>query len=114
MRKWVVKRKTLPTGFPTWLAFNAYGHEFRYCPTWREAMDYADHMTRTIEVTLPRTHTLPTGRHTVQKNGLVVEYARSRSQSQLPPSCIVIEPWERRPLALALLTLDEKEKQCGK
>lgn len=114
MRKWKVKKKTLPTGFPMWLAFNAYGHEFRHCPTWREALNYADEMARTVSVVLPRVHALPTGRHTVHRSGLIVEYVKSRSQPQINPGHLVVEPWERRPLALALLALDEKENQCEK
>lgn len=78
--------------------------------TWREAMDYADRMARTVEVVLPRTHTLPTGRHVVQKDGLVIEYVRSQSQPQIKPGHLVVEPWERRPLALALLALAEREE----
>ena len=80
--------------------------------TWREAMDYADRMARTVSVVLPRAHALPTGRHTVQKNGLVIEFERSRSYPELQPSYLVIEPEERRPLALALLALAEKEESC--
>lgn len=78
--------------------------------TWREALAHADRMARTVEVVLPRTHVLPTGRHTVQKDGLVIEYVRSRSQPQIKPGHLVVEPWERRPLALALLALAEKEE----
>ena len=110
MSKWVVKKKTLPTGFPTWFAFNAYGHEFRYFPTWREALNYADEMVRTVAVTLPRTYGVPTNRHHVQQNGIIVEYAAN----QLQIGRLSVEPWERRPLALALLALDEKENQCAK
>lgn len=84
--------------------------DFAWFRTWCEAMDYADRMARTVEVVLPRVHALPTGRHTVHRNGLIVEYVRSRSQPQLPPSCVVVEPEERRPLALALLALAEREE----
>lgn len=109
MGKWKVKKKTLPTGFPTWLAFNPYGLESRHCPTWREALNYADEMARTVSVVLPRVHALPTGRHTVHRNGLIIEYQRSCSYPKLQPSYVVVEPEERRPLALALLALAEKE-----
>lgn len=109
MSKWVVKKKTFYTDRPTWLAFNAYGHEFRHFPTWHEALNYADEMTRTVVVTLPRLTALPTDRHTVHRSGLIVEYVRSRSQPQLEPGYLVVEPWERRPLALALLALAEQE-----
>lgn len=81
--------------------------------THAEAIAHADRMARTVEVVLPRVHALPTGRHTVHRNGLIVEYVRSRSQPQLPPSCVVVEPWERRPLALALLALAEKEENSN-
>lgn len=112
MSKWVVKKKMLPSGFSTWLAFNAYGHEFRHLLTWREALNYADRMARTREVVLPRVHSLPTGRHVVQKNGLVIEFEKSRSYPQLQPSYLVVEPEERRPLALALLALAEREDRA--
>ena len=46
----------------------------------------------------------------MQKNGLVIEFERSRSYPQLQPSYLVVEPDERRPLALALLALAEKEE----
>ena len=77
--------------------------------TWREAMDYADRMARTVEVVLPRRYILPTKRHVVQKNGLIIEFEQSRSYPQLQPSYLVVEPEERRPLALALLALAERE-----
>lgn len=77
--------------------------------TWREAMDHADRMARTVEVVLPRNYALPTGRHTVHRNGLIIEYQRSCSYPKLQPSYVVVEPEERRPLALALLALAERE-----
>lgn len=79
--------------------------------TWREAMDYADRNARTVEVVLPRRIVLPTNRHVVQKDGLVIEFRRSSSYPQLPPGHVVVEPHERRPLALALLALAEKEEK---
>lgn len=78
--------------------------------TWREAMDYADRSARTVEVVLPRRTVLPTDRHVVQTCGLIIEYQGSRSYPSLPTGHIAVEPEERRPLALALLSLAEKEE----
>ena len=78
--------------------------------TWREAMDYADRSARTVEVVLPRRIVLPTDRHTVQQNGLIIEFSPSKSHPQLNPGHVVVEPEERRALALALLALAEKEE----
>lgn len=78
--------------------------------TWREAMDYADRRSRTVEVVLPRRTVLPTDRHVVQTCGLIIEYRGSRSYPSLPTGHIAVEPEERRPLALALLSLAEKEE----
>ena len=77
--------------------------------THAEAIAHADRMARTVEVVLPRRTALPTGRHTVHRNGLIIEYQRSCSYPKLQPSYVVVEPEERRPLALALLALAEKE-----
>lgn len=105
MNKWVVRKHLLGTDWFVWLR----GHPQRWrFDTWREAMDYADRMARTVEVTLPRVHALPTDRHSVRRDGMIVEFAGSRSHS-LPLGRIAVEPWERRPLALALLALAEKE-----
>ena len=106
MSKWVVRKQLLGTDWFVWLR----GHPQRWrFGTWREAVAFADRVARTVEVVLPRTHTLPTERHVVQKDGLVIEFERSRSYPQLQPSYLVVEPWERRPLALALLALAEKD-----
>lgn len=78
--------------------------------TWREAMDYADRRARTVEVVLPRRTVLPTDRHVVQTGGLIIEYRGSRSYPNLDTGHIAVEPEERRPLALALLALAEKEE----
>lgn len=92
--------------FDTWR-----GVEFlRWFDTWREAMDYADRRARTVEVVLPRRTVLPTDRHVVQTGGLIIEYRGSRSYPNLDTGHIAVEPEERRPLALALLALAEKEE----
>ena len=49
--------------------------------TWREAMDYADRRSRTVEVVLPRRTVLPTDRHVVQTCGLIIEY---RAVARIP------------------------------
>lgn len=84
----------------------------KWFDTWREAMDYADRRSRTVEVVLPRRTVLPTDRHIVQKNGLIIEYRHSRSHPHLETGHLAVEPEERRPLALALLALAEQEAQA--
>lgn len=110
MSKWVVKKKPFGIGWRAWPDVDDYWAGFRYFRTWREAMDYADRMARTREVVLPRAHALPTDRHSVRHDGMIVEYAGSRSHPRLSPGRVVVEPWERRPLALALLALAEQEE----
>lgn len=112
MSKWIVKKKSFGIGWRAWPDVDDYWAGFRYFRTWREAMDYADRMTRTREVVLPLFTALPTGRHTVHRNGLIIEYQRSCSYPQLQPSYLVVEPEERRPLALALLALDEEMERA--
>lgn len=115
MSRWRVRKTTngfvILFGEPKWEVRKPDGglalKRFR---THAEAMAAADRLARTVEVVLPRTHTLPTGRHVVQKDGLVIEYVRSQSQPQIKPGHLVVEPWERRPLALALLALAEREE----
>ena len=108
MSKWKVFKDNI---YPRqWCAFNPgnYAETERFMRH-AEALAYADERARTREVVLPRAHALPTVRHIVQKNGLVIEFEQSRSYPELQPSYLVVEPWERRPLALALLALAEKE-----
>ena len=108
MSKWKVFKDNI---YPRqWCAFNPgnYAETERFMRH-AEALAYADERTRTREVVLPRAHALQTGRHTVHRSGLIVEFVRSRSHPQIQPSYVVVEPWERRPLALALLALAEKE-----
>jgi len=81
-------------------------------PTHAEAMAYADQRARTIEVTLPRLTALPTRRHIVQHNGLIIEYARSSSHPNIPPGHIDVDPEERRPLAAALLALAQHKEEA--
>ncbi|MDK6814480.1 hypothetical protein QP363_10820 [Corynebacterium sp. UMB6689] len=89
-----------------------YGQErYESFPTWAESMEYADQQARTIKVTLPRLTALPTGRHTVPRNGLIIEHERSSSLPHLPTGYIVVEPWELRPLALALLAIAQHKEE---
>lgn len=108
MSKWEVFKDNL---YPRqWCALNPGNYqETERFMRHAEALAYADERARTVEVVLPRVHAVPTVRHMVQKNGLVIEYVRSKSHPQLQPSYVVVEPWERRPLALALLALAEQE-----
>ena len=79
--------------------------------TWREAMEYADRRSRTVEVVLPRRTVLPTDRHVVQKDGLIIELSQNDKFPKLPPQYLTVKSEERRPLALALLALAEKEEK---
>lgn len=107
MSKWKVWR------YPwsgRWEVLDPNGNlEYPIHKTHAEAMAHADRMARTVEVVLPRVHALPTGRHTMHRSGLVIEFKQSSSWTQLKPGYITVEPGERRPLALALLALAEKE-----
>lgn len=113
MSKWQVKK--IPNYFFSpdrleWVAWlDGNWAECRGFRTHAEALAYADERARTRTYVLPRVHALPTGRHTVHRNGLIVEFKQSRSWTQLKPGYITVEPGERRPLALALLALAEKE-----
>lgn len=77
--------------------------------THAEALDRADKQARTVTVELPRLTALPTGRHVVQKSGLIIEWQDNPDFPKLPPQYLTVKPEERRPLALALLALAEKE-----
>lgn len=120
MTKYVVKRNSFVDGWsvyyePPKREDTTDPMPWRRVPTWfdtwREAMDYADRRARTVEVVLPRRTVLPTVRHTVHRNGLIIEFSPSKSHPQLNPGHVVVEPEERRPLALALLALAEKEEK---
>lgn len=78
--------------------------------TWAEAMAYADQRARTIEVVLSRLTALPTRRHIVQRSGLIIEYASSGFYPHLWAGHITVEPEERRPLALALLAIEQHKE----
>lgn len=80
--------------------------------TWAEAMDYADKRARTIEVTLPRLTALPTGRHAVLRNGLIIEYTSSGLYPHLRAGHITVEPEERRALAAALLAIAQHKEEA--
>ena len=77
--------------------------------TWREAMEYADRMARTWEVVLPRQTIMPTSRHIVHKNGLIIEWVQNQDFPSLSPKYLTVKTDELRPLALALLARAEKE-----
>ena len=79
---------------------------------WADAMKYADELSRTVEVVLPRLTTLPTSRHIVHKNGLIIEWVQNPDFPSLPPKYLTVKPEERRPLAGALYALAEQEEQC--
>ena len=79
---------------------------------WADAMKYADELSRTVEVVLPRFTALPTSRHIVHKNGLIIEWQHNEDFPSLPPKYLTVKPEERRPLAGALLALAEQEESC--
>ena len=79
---------------------------------WADAIDAADQLARTREVVLPRRTVAPTRRHIVLKNGLIIELEHSPDFPGLPPKYLTVKPAERRPLALALLTLEEQEEEA--
>ncbi|WP_288750492.1 hypothetical protein [uncultured Corynebacterium sp.] len=87
-------------------------HGYDYYATfysWREAMVEADHLARTREVVLPRQTIMPTGRHIVHKNGLIIEWVQNQNFPSLSPKYLTVKPEELRPLGLALLARAEKE-----
>lgn len=105
------RRIIIATDTGEWMITGGHWWETAFFDTWREAMDYADRRARTIEVTLPRLTALPTGRHAVLHNGLIIEYKQSDSHPNLPTGYISVEPEERRLLAAALLAIEQhKEK----
>lgn len=115
MSRWAVRQNLIRDGWgvyrvsPDGVSGVLWERVTPWFDTWREAMDHADRCSRTREVVLPRSYALPTGRHTMHRNGLVIEFKQSSSWPQLNPSYVVVEPEERRPLALALLALAERE-----
>ncbi|QRP60853.1 hypothetical protein [Corynebacterium minutissimum] len=112
MSRWKVKRVRLRTGgWGEWAACND-DEPWMYFLTHAGALTFADQRARTIEVTLPRLTALPTGRLVVPRNGLIIERGRSSSHPQLPTGYIAVEPWELRPLALALLAIAQHKEEA--
>ena len=106
MSRWKVTK-----GGGKWYAVEHGLVRVKPCPTWAEAMEYADQQARTIKVTLPRLTAMPTGRHTVLRNGLIIEYASSGFYPYLRAGHITVEPEERRALALALLAIAQHKEE---
>lgn len=82
--------------------------------TWREAMDYADRMARTVEVTLPRPDSTWFERPVWELGDGVTVHQSIADQSQTITADyprIAIPNSKRRELALALLALAEQEKK---
>lgn len=81
--------------------------------TWREAMDYADRMARTVEVVLPRYSLTPRNRRGAywgaRKRGH--DYAVFRVKDFAESQVIHVPFDDLRPLAAALLSLAEREEQ---
>lgn len=85
-------------------------------PTWREAMDYADRMARTREVTLPR-QPLPLTLPGEEEDAPVVVTQAPEGDcffltDEDDGEMVVLYPFELRPLALALLAL-HYQKEVG-
>lgn len=108
---WVRKLRTGYSSHPWEVrARNLHGYDYyETFYSWREALVEADRLARTREVVLPRRPVRPTRRHIVLKNGLIIELEHSPDFPELPPKYLTVKPEERRPLALALLTLEEKD-----
>lgn len=108
MSKWMV-RKQVPGPWVVWPRDGRLAGNF---DTWREAMDYADRMARTVEVVLPR-NPLPL---TMEGEGgdtdLFVEQKPKENGVSIADekqfNVIVLRRHELRPLALALLAIDEE------
>lgn len=112
MSRWKVTRAQAPTSSgKIWQAWEG-DQRRKVLRTWREAVDYADRQARTVEVVLPRQTVMPTSRHIVHKNGLIIEWVQNPDFPSLPPKYLTVKPEERRPLAGALYALAEQEEQC--
>ena len=120
MSRWKVKSVDYDT-FRLWFVFEGKHsplsgilewHERCDFSTWAQAIEYADRRARTVEVTLPRLTVLPTGRHAVLRNGLIIEYASSGFYPHLRAGHITVEPEERRALALALLAIAQHKEEA--
>ena len=108
---WVRKLRTHYSSHP-WEVRARDHNGYDYYETfydWADAMEAADRLARTREVVLPRRTVRPTSRHMVLENGLITEWGQNLDFPDLPPKYLTVKPEERRPLALALLTLEEKE-----
>ena len=118
MSKWIVKKKSFGIGWRAWPDVDDYWAGFRYFRTWREAMDYADRMSRTREVVLPRIKEC--GNRVPGALGIRLgwEYmAMDRDALAFwvedeGSDFIHVQPDELRPLALALLAMDEEVEQA--
>lgn len=111
MSRWKVTQAIAPVSSGRiWQVWEG-GQRRKVFSTWRKAQDYADEMSRTREVVLPRYTPFPTDRLIVGGGSwMIVERESSSRFPNLPPQYIVVEPGERRPLALALLALAEQEE----
>lgn len=111
MKRLKVRRDSAEFGF-WWVVQTKDWSFYKTFDTHAEALAYADRMARTREYVLPRRTVAPTRRHIVLKNGLIIELEHSPDFPELPPKYLTVKPEERRPLALALLTLEEQEEEA--
>lgn len=95
--------------YGTWQAYEYGWERYESFPTWREAMEYADHMARTIEVALPRSAHQNTGhmRTTPSTDGLLIEFLIGGKWESMR-----VPKHELDPLALALLSQHYTKEQA--
>lgn len=107
MSRWVV-HKAMPWA---WGAFQIGSRRETLFLSWREAISFVDEQTRSVTVPLPRSTVLPTPRHVVWRNGVIVEIRKSELLPKVLKGHLVVEPDERKPLALALLALHYQQEE---
>lgn len=116
--KWEVERHPVHSGSAehVWCACNSEDIEetHRHFPTWREALAYADHQARTVEVVLPRGPYEIRSKQNIYEEPIKVEPIKHfpghetvavKYTAHGVPAGFFLAPDELRPLALALLAL---------
>lgn len=123
MSRWAVRKNVFAEG---WAVYRVspdgangvlWTRVSQWLDTWREAMDYADRRARTVEVVLPRI--AGCGDRVPGAPGLKLGWEFAGGEPDAPvfwveaegSDVIYVQPDELRPLALALLSLAEREEQ---
>lgn len=119
MIRWAVRKHLLADGWAVYRVSPGgaggvlWTRVSQWLDTWREAMDYADRMARTVEVVLPRYSLTPRNRRGAywgaRKRGH--DYAVFRVKDFAESQVIHVAFDDLRPLAAALLSLAEREEQ---